>query len=201
MTGPIPKLDVKRKYGHESFRSDGGERGFDLLDYWQWANSDLVSNATRGVLAEYIVARAVGIPTEGVRDQWAPYDLETRDGIKLEVKSAAYIQSWSQQRFSDIRFGPKKTLSWAPETNTHDTEPRRKADVYVFALLKHKDHYTIDPLNLDQWTFFVLPTAELDEREDSQQSISLPALEKLASPVNFDELGGATRKAYRSRRR
>ena len=201
MTGPIPKLKIGRKTGHEQFCSDGSARDFDLLDYWQWANSDLVSNVTRGVLAEYIVARAVGIPIEGVRDEWAPYDMETPDGIKLEVKSAAYIQSWWQPRYSDIRFGTKKTLSWEPETNTYGTEPTRQADVYVFALLKHKDHHTIDPLNLDQWTFYVLPTAELDEREDGQHSMSLLALEKLASPVTFDELGRATRKAHRSRRR
>ncbi len=201
MIQPIPKLKIKRKTGHEHFFSDGSAHGFNLRDYWQWANSDLVSNITRGVLAEFIVARAVGIATDGVRDEWAPYDLETPDGIKLEVKSAAYIQSWSQQRFSDIRFGTKKTVSWNPETNTYDPEPRRNAHVYVFALLKHKDHSTIDPLNLDQWTFYVLPTAELDERKDGQHSMSLSALEKLASPVTFDELSVATRKAYNSRRR
>lgn len=200
MTTPIPKLSIRRKTGREPFISEGSARDFDLLDYWQWANSDLVSNVTRGVLAEYIVARAVGSPTDGVRDEWAPYDLESPDGIKLEVKSAAFVQSWWQPRFSSVRFGTKKTLSWDPETNTYGKEPTRAADVYVFALLGHKDYDTIDPLNLDQWTFYVLPTAELDEREDSQRSISLPALAKLASPVTFDELGGATRKAYKSRR-
>ena len=60
----------------------------------RWANSDLVSNVTRGVLAEYIVAHAVGVSTAIVRDEWAAYDLETPDGIKLEVMPAAYIQSW-----------------------------------------------------------------------------------------------------------
>ena len=198
MTGPIPKLKIRKKNGQERFCSGGSACDFDLLDYWRWTNSDLVSNVTRGVLAEYIVARAVGVPTDGVRDEWAAYDLDTTDGIKLEVKSAAYIQSWWQPRFSDIRFGTKKTLSWDPETNTYGTEPTREADVYVFALLGHKEHHTIDPLTLDQWTFYVLPTAELDEREDSQHSMSLPTLEKLASPVTFDELGGTVRKAYAS---
>ena len=31
-----------------------------MLDYWQWAFSDLVGNTDRGVLAEYLVAMAVG---------------------------------------------------------------------------------------------------------------------------------------------
>ena len=65
----------------------------------------------------------------------------------------------------------------------------------MFTLLRHKDHHTIDPLNLDQWTFYVLPTAELDERENGQHSMSLAALKKLAAPVTFDELGRAVGEA------
>lgn len=64
--------------------------------------SDLVSNATRCRLAEYIVARALGISTAGVRDEWAAYDLITPDGIRIEVKSAAYLQSWRQTALSKV---------------------------------------------------------------------------------------------------
>ena len=197
MTEPIPKLDIKKKTGREPFCSGGVPRDFDLLDCWRWTTSDLVSNATRGILAEYIVARAVGVPTTGVRDEWAAYDLETPDGIKLEVKSAAYIQSWWQRAFSPISFKIKKTRSWNEETG-YSGEPTRKADLYVFALLAHKDHHTIDPLDLDQWTFYVLPTAQLEERKGSQSSISLSALTELTSPVPFDELRGAVYKAHAS---
>ena len=198
MTEPIPKLDIKKKTGREPFCSGGVPRDFDLLDCWRWTTSDLVSNATRGILAEYIVARAVGVPTTGVRDEWAAYDLETPDGIKLEVKSAAYIQSWWQARLSDIRFGTKKTLPWNAETNTFGTEPTRDADIYVFALLAHKDHHTIDPLELDQWTFYVLSTAQLEERKGSQSTLSLSALTELTAPVPFDQLRGAVYKAHAS---
>jgi hypothetical protein len=48
--------------------------------------SDLVSNSTRGVLAEFIVARALGLDT-GVRTEWQAFDLETASGKKIEVKS------------------------------------------------------------------------------------------------------------------
>ena len=198
MTEPIPKLDIKKKTGREPFHSGGATRDFDVLDYWRWATSDLISNATRGILAEYIVARAVGVSTTGVRDEWAAYDLETPDGIKLEVKSSAYIQSWWQARLSDIRFGTKKTLPWNAETNTFGTEPTRDADIYVFALLAHKDHHTIDPLDLDQWQFYVLPTAQLEESKGSQSSLSLSALTELTAPVPFDELRGAVYKAHAS---
>lgn len=197
MTDPIPQLTITKKTGRESFCAGGVPRDFDVLAFWQWATSDLVSNATRGILAEYIVAQAVGASTTGVRDEWAAYDLETPDGITIEVKSAAYLQSWWQRRFSPISFSIKKTRAWSDETG-YSGEPLRKADVYVFALLAHKDHHTIDPLNLDQWTFYVFSTAQLEERTGNQSTLSLTALTKLAAPVAFDDLRAAVSTAQAS---
>ena len=50
----------------------------------------------RGVVAEYLVAQALGV-AGGVREEWAPYDVDAPGGIRVEVKSAAYIQSWNQR--------------------------------------------------------------------------------------------------------
>ena len=95
-------------------------------DFWQWAYSDLISNTDRGILAEYIVAIALGID-DAVRVPWGPYDLVTPAGIKIEVKSGSYIQSWNQSEHSKIQFSIKKTLEWIPATNsvsyTHLTLP------------------------------------------------------------------------------
>ncbi len=46
----------------------------------------------------------------------------------------------------------------------------------MFALLAHKDQQTLDPLNLDQWEFFVLPTTALDKKDPTQKAIGLSAL-------------------------
>ncbi|AXG97954.1 hypothetical protein DVJ83_00840 [Deinococcus wulumuqiensis] len=43
-------------------------------DFWRWAYSDFLSNALRGVLAEYIVAQAAGC-THRARTEWDAYDL------------------------------------------------------------------------------------------------------------------------------
>ena len=45
---------------------------------------------------------------------------------------------------------------------------RRQAEVYVFALLAHQHGATLDPLDVAQWEFFVVPTVTLDRRERSQ---------------------------------
>ena len=158
--------------------------------------ADAERNATRGVLAEYLVAQALGISDGCVREEWAECDLETPDGTLVEVKSAAYIQSWHQERLSHVSFRVPKTRGWDRETNRQDDDPRRKADVYVFALLAHGDQATLDPLNVSQWQFYVLPTHALDERERSQHSITLPSLRKLAGEeLAFASLRGAVERA------
>lgn len=131
--------------------------------------------------------KALGIqrPT---RLEWDEVDLITEDNIKIEVKSAAYIQSWKQTRFSTISFdiSPKNKL--LPDNN-YTVEKFRSADVYIFCLLQHKDQATINPMNLDQWTFYVVPTKVLEERFPDQKTLSLSSLTRLGiEKVGFKAL-------------
>jgi hypothetical protein len=181
---------VTRNNGQEPFHRDAVPLGFHLLDFWQWSTSDLLSNLTRGVLAEYIVARALGIDTTlAVRNEWDAFDLTTPTGVKVEVKSAAYLQSWHQERLSSVSFLTRRTRAWDPETNRLSEQGQRHADVYVFALLAHRDKLSVDPMNLKQWQFYVLPTRVLEQRTRSQHSITLKSLESLAGEhVDFKGL-------------
>ena len=76
---PSPKLKVVKLSGEEQITFNGNELEFDTLDFWRWSASDLASNALRGVFAEFIVAKALGIETT-VRNQWDDFDLITKDG-------------------------------------------------------------------------------------------------------------------------
>jgi hypothetical protein len=192
MDNPLAQLTAARKTGAEPIHDRGKEVGFDLLSFWQWSASDPASNATRGRLAEYIPARALGLAATGVRDEWAAFDLLTPSEIRIEVKSAAYVQSWHQRALSSVKFVVRKTLARDRATNRGEQVPRRQADVYVFALLAHVDKDTIDPLNLSQWHFCVVSTQILDQRSRSQHSITLKSLESLAGPpVAYSGIRGA----------
>ena len=68
---------------------------FTVLNFWQWSGSDLISNTARGLFAEYIVASDIGI-VNGVNQSWLEYDLKSPEGIRIEVKTSAYIQDWYQ---------------------------------------------------------------------------------------------------------
>jgi hypothetical protein len=195
--GAHPQIVPRRKNGSESLTDAGTPLGVGLSDFWAWSTSDLIDNTTRGRLAEFIVATAVGVPTTGVQDSWAAWDL-TMPGpepISIEVKSAAYLQRWRQERYSLIQFSTRKTLAWDAETDVMETIARRHAQVYVFALLAHKEVDTLDPLDVSQWRFFVLPTQILDSRTRSQHSITLPSLKKLTSEIHFRDLADAVRSA------
>jgi len=198
----LKRLPPKKRTGSEPFSIRGRATDFTVFDFWQWSTSDLVSNATRGCLAEFIVAKALKIPTNSVRDEWAAYDLETPEGIKVEVKSAAYMQSWAQNKPSSISFSVRRARAWDPETNRLSTECSRLADVYVFALLAHLDKPSIDPLNLDQWAFYVLSTRAINERTRSQHSITIGSLQRLnAGPFSYDELEKAVVTAWKASNR
>lgn len=172
---PLDALTVVRRSGTEPFTSSGQPFGPCLTDFWSWAYSDLVSNATRGALAEYLVASALGV-TSTPRTEWDACDLRTPSGRRIEVKSAAYLQSWKQNALSAIQFSIRPARGWDAATNTVVPELCRSADLYVFCLLAHTCKATIDPLNVDQWKFYILPTAVLNTRRPTQKMISLSAL-------------------------
>jgi hypothetical protein len=173
----FPALQVTPKTGDENFIASGDRLNLKLLDFWKWSVSDLVSNATRGILAEFIVASALGC-SGGVRNEWDAFDI-LFDGTKIEVKSAAYLQSWAHAKLSNITFTIRPTIAWNSQTNKFDLGARRQADVYIFCLLKHQNKETIDPMNLDQWKFYVLSAKLLDEKLPTQKTISLARLLKL----------------------
>lgn len=192
----LKEIKATPKIGNESLTDNGQNTNYNLLDFWRWSVSDILSNATRGRLAEFIVGTAVGLNPENLRDEWDAYDLTTEDGIKIEVKSAAYIQSWNQRNFSTISFSIRAARYWDAETNIQRGEPKRHADLYVFCHLKHQDQHTIDPLKMEQWDFYILPTYRLDNYKRSQSSITLNSLKKLTEPRKYNELKNEIKKAY-----
>lgn len=175
----FPALQTSRKSGNEQFSLHSESLDLRLSAFWQWSSSDLVSNATRGILAEFLVASALGL-ADGVRNEWDAFDLLISDGTRLEIKSAAYLQSWAHAKLSSIVFTIRPTYGWSSETNGRETELRRQADIYIFCLLKHQDKATLDPMRLEQWKFYLLRSAVLDEHLPTQKTISLARLLKLS---------------------
>ena len=184
----LGKITVSPKTGEECLFFDGKNVGKNLIDFWKWSVSDLLSNATRGTFAEFIVATAVGISFSKIREEWSAFDLITDTGIKIEVKSSAYLQSWNQKDYSKIVFSIKESHYWDSDSNKQSINKYRPSDVYVFCLLDHKEKSSVNPLNLNQWKFYVLNTKRINEYKRSKHSITLKSLEKLTNSIKYNEL-------------
>ena len=191
----LGRVKAERKTGDEVFSLGQTPMDFNLGSFWQWSGSDLLGNALRGRLAEFIVGKAIGSDS-AVREEWGSYDLVSPTGTKVEVKSSSYLQSWAQKQHSSISFGIKPTLGWSAELNEYEDTKRRQADVYVFCVFKHKSKLSADPMNLDQWDFYVLPTPTLEDNLRNQKQIGLKALLSLKPEhATFEELASAVERA------
>lgn len=139
-----------------------GLDGISIVNFWSWAYSDILSNRNRSIFAEFIVASALGV-IENPRIEWDAVDVEY-NGIKIEVKSAAYIQSWEQKVNSIISFDIAKKRAWHADTNTYEKEAVRSADCYVFSLFNEKDRVKANVLDINSWEFYVVPTRMINEK-------------------------------------
>lgn len=191
-----PAIKPRRYTGKEKIVSCSGEKIATLNDFWRWAYSDLLQNAERGVLAEFLVAKALGIENHE-RISWDKYDLKSDEGICIEVKSSGYFQTWKQDKASNIIFGIQPTRGWDNTTNTHDTEIKRQSDIYVFCVHnfgEEKDGVEwnledANPLALSQWDFYLLPTSVLDEKVGKQKTITLNKLQNIGAEIcPYEEL-------------
>lgn len=111
----MDKIPVNYRRGEEPFFQDGRPAGLKLIDFWSWAYSDVLNNTERGILAEFLVAFALGLDLQKPRGAWDAFDLLYR-GKGIEVKSASYHQSWFQKGMSLISFNVPARRYWDAET-------------------------------------------------------------------------------------
>jgi hypothetical protein len=141
----------------------------DLDAFLRWNSGHLLENRTRGAYAEWLVHRALGLDPGQHRVEWAEVDV-TFGSITLEVKSAAFVQSWQQTRPSTISFPIEQ----------------RVATAYVFCLLVEEAPALVNPQDLSQWRFWVVPTAKL---HDDRRSMGLqPLIRAYGEGLRFEEL-------------
>jgi len=181
---PAPKLPPLQ--GDERFA------GVDatVLDFWRFAMSDLRMNNTRGYLAEFLVARALGVDARRV--EWDDYDV-LWGVVKIEVKSSAYLQPWPQRAPSQIKFSGLRRRSWDDTTAKRSEDKTYKADVYVLSVHTTRHHDLYDPLDVSSWAFYVLPRARLAEL--NVESLSLATVAGITAPVDYGGLAWAIAEA------
>ncbi len=166
--------------GNEKFFNGEKELDFQIIDFWKWYASNLLHGPLRGALAEFIVAKALGLPCDE-RNIFAPVDLEY-NGLRIEVKSSAYLQQ-------------KKTLhltnrvAFDISEHTHNGIMQRHSDFYIFCVYNNTDMVNYNALQVQDWTFYILPTSRINYELKTKKAISLNVLQKMNPVVaNYDNL-------------
>jgi len=171
---------------------EGSERfvGVDasVLDFWRFAMNDLRMNNVRGYLAEFLVARAVGATDNRV--EWDAYDVLTPDGVRVEVKTRGYLQSWAQKEVRLGSFQISPSDSWDHGTGGFRGEQGWNADVYVLCVHTVRDHAVYDVLDVGQWEFYVLPRQVVVDRAGAAMSLAW-VREQTGGPTRYVELSHA----------
>jgi hypothetical protein len=167
----------------ESHQKLLGLDGLTVGDFWAWGFSDLLSNRTRSIFAEFLVGAALSV-LDKPRIEWDAVDLRYMEK-KIEVKTAAYLQAWKQKAPSIIRFDIAEKLAWDAETSISSTTRLRSADCYVFCLFAEKDMAQANILNVSSWEFYVVSTTQVIQEFAQQKSVGLARIQKLCAPVNY----------------
>ena len=178
--------------GQEQFSYHGKTLDIKMLDFWQFQFSNIWDLQEH--IAEFLVAKALKIEKPYNRSGWTPFDILYR-GKRIEVKESGYFHSWQKEgKISNQRsFG-------IPQTYTRDIDgnivlnsdatylKERQNDLYVFCLNKGKTKEESNPLELEHWEFYVIPTKLINEQCGTNKTISLKKVREFAACIAFDQL-------------
>ena len=127
-------------------------------------------------------------PRTDFRVSMDAYDLLSPDGIRVEVKSSAYIQSWESEHPARLSFriAPAKALD---EFGNYSANSKyaRHSDVYVFCIWTAMSREQ-NILDLSLWDFYVIATKTLDQKVPNQKTITFQSLMAL-EPRKVDWFG------------
>lgn len=151
----------------------------------------LVTNVLRGHVAEAIVSLALGPAWRWCAADYASWDFEREDGVRLEVKQSARRQSWNAMTKARSRpsFDARPRTCWYDGLTWIDT-PGRAAHLYLFCWHDRSDDGADhrDPM---QWTFHVVPATALPLVD----RLGLAAVRERAAPCTFEQLSGVVTRA------
>ena len=176
--------------GSESFTISNQPAGFSVIDFWRFQFSNIWD--IQDQIAEFIVACALGQTEPYNKNGWTLWDINYK-GRRIEVKETAYFHSWrsdgkvSKQRIFSIN---KAHSSYKVRTS----ESKRQNDIYVFCLNTGETREESNPLILDHWRFWVIPTETINRVCGNNKSVTLSRIQKLTglkNGIGYDEIRAA----------
>ncbi len=173
--------------GNERFELNGKPLDFDLLDFWRYQYSNIYN--MQETIAEYLVAKSLGIEKAHNTDYWTLFDILYRD-TRIEVKQTSYYHPWNEGG----KVSRTRTFSIAKANSNYENAQEenrfeRQNDIYVFCLNTGETKETSYPLDLNNWKFYIIPTPFINEHCGNNKTISLNRIRSFGFPaLRFDEI-------------
>ena len=174
--------------GKEKFLFNDEATGFDFLEFWRFHYSNIYS--LHGEIAEFVVARALGVTESQNSAYWTLWDTTYRQK-RIEVKATAYYHLWNVNG----NVSKKRTFGITMANGSYDTAKSgnkdfcRQNDIYVFCLNTGDTKESSNPLNLNNWEFYIVPTTVINEKCGKNKTISLGKIKSLGfSPKEYSEI-------------
>lgn len=184
-----------------------------VMEFWQWAFGDLSNDDIKGIFAEWLITKILELPSDQ-RISWANSDLITSDGIRIEVKTSSYWQSWKlinedgspkdldemldrwkPKSPGQIRFSGLMARDATGESKNSNTA--FKSDLYVFCFQHESNPQSWNALDMSQWEFYVFDVKDL--ANFAGKSVSLKRLREHQHPLDAVQLVTKTREIIERR--
>ena len=172
--------------GTEKFQFNDKDLDFGIIDFWKSKYSNIYN--MQEVIAEFIVEKALGLKESQNTNYWTLYDILYR-GYRIEIKETSYYHPWNENgKISNQRmFGISKANS-SYESSETENKFERQNDIYVFCLNTGTTKEMSNPMNLNNWRFYIIPTSIINKECGDNKKISLGRVRKLAKEVSYEKI-------------
>lgn len=162
----------------EKFVYNNKELGFDLLDFWEFHFSNIYTMQDK--IAEFIVAKALGVNSAQNSEYWTLWDVTYRNQ-RIEIKETSYYHTFNKDgKVSKQRgFGITMANGSYDLKNSGNSEFCRQNDIYIFCLNTGETKEESYPLDLSNWEFYIVPTSVINEKCGNNKTISLGRIKSL----------------------
>ena len=187
MLSDIQKHSDHQLLGNEHFTKKGEATELTILEFWRWHFSEIFDLQSK--IAEYIVGKALGLTEAQNVGEWTLFDMMYR-GKRIEIKETSYYHAWQtdeEPKSKQRSFGITKAYD---NYKAENSPLRRQNDIYIFCLNTGETREASNPLELNNWQFYVLSTDVINRKCGDAKTISLSRVEKLAKKVSYSELKG-----------
>jgi len=171
---------------NNKFVFNNKELSFGILEFWQQKYSNIYN--MQEVIAEFLVEKALGIDKAQNTDYWTLYDILYRN-YRIEIKETSYYHPWNK----NANVSKRRTFGITQANSTYDSQDtenkfERQNDIYVFCLNTGETEETSNPMNLNNWEFYIIPTSVINKECGNNKTISLNRVRKLTQKISYDKI-------------